>query len=125
MILLWMVQPLQVSAAADGWLNDPAAIAKMLHSIPAIGGDLGSRFGAGAMLVEAIRIHKLTRQDAADDPGHRAAGDIEMMFLTKGDPSAPGCTIMGSPTIIKRNERYLPQDRTSIWLLTGKCAAPE
>ncbi|MFX1670840.1 hypothetical protein PWR63_00775 [Paraburkholderia sp. A2WS-5] len=105
-------------------VNDPIGISKIVHSIPAYEGDLGSRLAAGNMSVESIVIHKLTKEDVAEDPMHVALGDVEYQITTKGEPQAAGCKILGSPTIIKRGHRYLAEDRTGMWLLTGKCTVP-
>lgn len=106
-------------------VKDPVELSKILHSIRAYQGDLGSRLSAGGMGVEFIMIHKLTNEDIAEDPLQFAPGDVELRIRTTGDPDAEGCRILGSPTLIKRGHRYIPQDRTGVWLLTGKCALPD
>jgi len=106
-------------------VSDSVGISKIVHSIPAYEGDLGSRLAASNMSVESIVIHKLTKEDVAEDPMHVAMGDVQYQIVTKGEPDAGGCKILGSPTIIKRGHRYLPQDRTGMWLLTGKCSVPD
>ncbi len=112
-------------AQVDRTVSDPAGVSKLVHSIQAFHGDLGSRLSAGGMSVESVRMHKITRDDIAEDPLHFAPGDVEISVSTKGDPDADGCKILGSPTFIKRGNRYIPQDRTGVWLLTGKCALPD
>lgn len=112
------------SAQNERTITNPVEISKFVHSVPTFHGDLGSRLLAGGMSVESVRIAKLTKDDIADDPLRFAPGDIEVRVFTKGEPNAGGCTILGSPTFIKRGTRYLPQDRTGVWLLTGKCALP-
>jgi hypothetical protein len=111
--------------AADKWIKDPLEISKVLHAIPAISGDLGSRLQTAGLKVTAISIGRITKGDVAENPKHWALGDIELQILTEGDPIADGCRIMGSPTLIKRRGKYLPQDRTGVWLLTGHCALPD
>jgi len=125
--MITMLLPLTCAARTEGdqWIKDSVGIAKILHSVPAFRGDLGSRLAAGAMGVEGIRLHKMTREDIAEDPLHWSLGDVELHILTTGEPEAAGCKILGSPRIIKRGKRYFPQDRTSMWLLTGKCALPD
>lgn len=113
-----------VLAQEDRVVRDPVEVSKIVHSIRAFQGDLGSRLSAGGMGVESIRLHKMTREDVAEDPLHLALGDMELRVVTSGEPSAAGCKILGSPTFIKRGGRYMPQDRTGVWLLTGKCALP-
>ncbi|MEX3917856.1 hypothetical protein AB4Y43_16690 [Paraburkholderia sp. BR10872] len=122
-ILLSVVSSAQAQSFSG--VSDPIGISKIVHSIPTFGGDLGSRLAAANMSVESIVIHKLTKDDVAEDPMHVAIGDVEYQIATKGEPQAGGCKILGSPTIIKRGHRYLPEDRTGMWLLTGKCTVPD
>jgi hypothetical protein len=111
-------------AQSDRTVKDPVELSKILHSIPTYQGDLGSRLSAGRMGVEFIMIHRLTKEDIAEDPLHFAAGDVELRIGTTGEPDTAGCRILGSPTLIKRGNHYIPQDRTGVWLLTGKCTLP-
>lgn len=113
------------NAATDRIIRDPVAISSFLHSIPAHRGDLASRIAAAGLTVEAVTIHKMTREDVAEDPLHIKLGDSEIHVLTKGHPDAGACRILGSPDIIQRGSMYLPQDRTGVWLLTGRCALPD
>jgi hypothetical protein len=112
-------------AQGDRTVSDPLEVSKIVHAVPAFRGDLGSRLSAGGMSVESISVHNLTKEDISEDPLRFARGDIEYRVFTKGEPNADGCRILGSPTFIKRGSRYLPQDRTGVWLLTGKCALPD
>jgi hypothetical protein len=112
-------------AQTDRTVSDPLEVSKIVHAIPAFRGDLGSRLSAGGMSVESVLVHKLTKEDILEDPLRFAHGDVEYRVYTKGEPDASGCRILGSPTFIKRGSRYLPQDRTGVWLLTGKCALPD
>lgn len=107
-------------AQQDRTVSDPIELSKLLHSIPAYRGDLGSRFTAGGMTVRSVWINKLTRDDVAEDPQSYALGDIELHFVTD-KPDVPDCRILGSPVILKRGRHYIAQDRTGRWLLTGKC----
>lgn len=107
-------------AQQDRTVRDPIELSKLLHSIPAYRGDLGSRFTAGGMTVESVWIHKMTRDDVVEDPQRYALGDIELHFFTD-KPDVPDCRILGSPVILKRGRHYIAQDRTGGWLLTGKC----
>jgi hypothetical protein len=117
--------PLLADAKEDQDISDAIGISKLVHSIPAFQGDLGGRLVAGGMGVESIRMHTLTKEDVAEDPLRFAPGDSEIHIFTSGVPDAAGCRILGSPTLIKRGKRYIPQDRTGVWLLTGKCALPD
>lgn len=107
-------------AQQDRTVSDPIELSKLLHSIPAYRGDLGSRFTAGGMTVKSVWTHKLTRDDVAEDPQRFALGDVELHFDTDA-PDVPDCRILGSPVILKRGRHYIAQDRTGGWLLTGKC----
>ncbi|TCG04919.1 hypothetical protein BZM27_37475 [Paraburkholderia steynii] len=121
--LIMLAVPLLASAKAvsDQDIKDPLAISKLVHSIPAFQGDLGSRFTAGGMRVESVWIHTLLKEDVAEDPMNLALGDSMIHFYTSGTPDAAGCRILGSPNLIKRGKKYIPQDRTGYWLLTGRC----
>jgi hypothetical protein len=108
----------------DRTITDAVGISKMLHAIPALDGDIASRLSAGGTTVQSIRVHPITREDVEDDPLHVAPGDFEIHIFTPGEPDVSDCNIAGSPTLIKRGKRYIPQDRTGVWLLTGRCALP-
>ena len=111
--------------AADKRIKDPVQISNFLHSVPAIGGDLGSRLESAGLTVTDIGFSQITKDDVAEDPEHWAMGDVEVQVLTDGKPMADDCHILGSPTFIKRHGKYFPQDRTGVWLLTGRCALPD
>ena len=117
--------PMIADAKSDQVISDPVGVSKIVHSIPTFQGDLGGRLAAGGMGVESIRLHALTKDDVAEDPLRFAPGDVELRVFTSGEPDAGGCKILGSPMFIKRGSRYIPQDRTGVWLLTGKCALPD
>lgn len=85
---LLLVVPLLSNAKTSGDqdMKDPLAISKVVHSIPAYQGDLGSRFATGGMGVDSVWIHVLTKEDVAEDPMHFATGDgipvISMQITT-------------------------------------------
>lgn len=114
-----------IAEAKDTLLSDPVKISQILHSIPASKGDLGSRLASAGLHVTQIDIDPVSKQDVADDPEQWALGDVEIHVYTDGEPLAGDCQILGSPTFIKRHGKYLPQDRTGVWLLTGNCALPD
>lgn len=122
--ILWffLYGALCATAAAqnDRTISDPIELSKLLHSIPAYRSDLASRLTAGGMTVNSVWINRLTRDDVAEDPQRYALGDIELHFFTD-KPDVRDCRILGSPVILKRGRRYIAQDRTGGWLLTGKC----
>lgn len=107
-------------AQQDRTISDPIELSKLLHSIPAYRSDLGGRFTVGGMTVKSVWMHKLTRDDVAEDPQRYALGDMELHLRTD-KPDVPDCRILGSPVILKRGRHYIAQDRTGGWLLTGKC----
>lgn len=112
------------AAAEPKTVSDPIQISKILHAIPTFGGDLGSRLDSAGLRVTAINIDPISKDDVADDPQRWALGDIQVSIFTDGQPLTDGCDVLGSPTFIKRHGKYLPQDRTGVWLTTGKCALP-
>lgn len=112
-------------AFADQIMQDPVQISSFLHAIPAKESDLAARLSSIGVTVDSIMIHKLTRGDVAEDPLHLARGDTQISILTRGVPDIPECQMLGDPTFIKRGHKYIPQDRTGVWLFTGRCALPE
>ncbi|WP_244818581.1 hypothetical protein [Caballeronia sp. Lep1P3] len=105
-------------------VKDPVEISRIVHGVPAFRADLGARLSAGGMGVSGIYIRPITREDVAEDPMHVAPGDVEIHIYTTGDPDAGGCRILGNPTILKRGNRYIAEDRTGWWLLKGNCDYP-
>jgi len=114
-----------MAQAKNTLLSDPVKISQILHSIPAFKGDLGSRLASAGLHVTQIDIDPVSKQDVADDPEQWALGDVEIHVYTDSEPLSGDCQILGSPTFIKRHGKYLPQDRTGVWLLTGNCALPD
>ncbi|AUT62865.1 hypothetical protein [Paraburkholderia terrae] len=108
-------------AAAEQTIKDPISISKFVHSIPAYRGDLGSRLSDAGMGVESIWVQPLTKEQVAEDPMNFAPGDVVIHVFTTGTPNAQGCRVLGSPYLIKRGKKYITQDRTGYWLLTGRC----
>lgn len=106
-------------------VSDPVQISKILHAIPSVGGDLGSRLDSAGMRVTAIHIDPISKSDVADDPQRWALGDVQISIFTDGKPLTGDCDVLGSPIFIKRHGKYLPQDRTGVWLTTGKCHLPD
>lgn len=123
--LSWALFDSTSAHAADKWIKDPVQISAFLHSVPAIGGDLGSRLETAGLTVAGIGFSLITKDDVVEDPEHWAMGDVQVQVLTDGEPMADDCHILGSPTFIKRHGKYLPQDRTGVLLLTGRCALPD
>lgn len=109
---------------SDQFIRDPEEVGRLLRSVSTVQGDLATRFYKAGMTIEGIRIHRLTRSEAAENPKRLSAGDVEWSVMTSGKPITPGCTVLGSPVFTKRGLRILPQDRTGVWLLTGECALP-
>ncbi len=50
-----------------------------------------------------------------------APREVMVHIFTTGTLDAQGGRILGSPYLIKRGKKYIPQDRTGYWLLTGRC----
>jgi len=112
-------------ARADQAIEVPAKISEYLHAIPAGESDLATRLADIGVTVNAVIVHRLTHEDVAEDPTRLAPGDTEISILTSGDADVPGCQLLGQPTFIRRGHRYLPRDRTGVWLVTGRCALPD
>lgn len=114
-----------VASAKAKWISDPLQISKILHAIPAIHGDLGSRLASAGLRVTSISLDPITKDDVSDDPERWAIGDVEVRLVTEGEPQADDCQILGQPSFIKRHGKYMPEDRTGVWLLTGRCELPD
>lgn len=115
------------AASADDvkLIKDNVGIAKILHSIPAIKGDLGNRLAGAGLTVTGIMVRKISRDDVAEDPLHVTLGDVEYTVYTTGEAMNPPCPVLGSPELIKRGHRAIPETRTAAWLLTGTCDLPD
>jgi hypothetical protein len=109
------------NAKDDHDIVDPLEISKLVHSIPAFHGDIGSRLVDGGMRVDSVWIQRLTKEDVREEPMTFALGDSIIHINTSGAPITDGCRILGSPNLIKRGKKYIPMDRTGYWLLTGRC----
>jgi hypothetical protein len=108
------------ASAEDQSIHDTVGIAKIVHSIPAAGGDIAQRLYDSGVKIDYVGVHKITREDVQEDPEHVTMGDQEITIFTQGDFGAP-CQLLGDPRFIKRKNRYIPQSRTAAYLLTGSC----
>jgi hypothetical protein len=107
--------------AEDQTIHDTVGIAKIVHSVPAAGGDIAKRLYDSGAKIEYVSVHKITREDVQEDPEHVTMGDQEITIYTQGDFTGAPCQLLGNPSFIKRKNRYIPQSRTAAYLLTGSC----
>ncbi|WP_143326002.1 hypothetical protein [Paraburkholderia ribeironis] len=56
--------------AEDQTIHDTVGIAKIVHSIPAAGGDIARRLYDSGAKIEYVSVHKITREDVQEDPEH-------------------------------------------------------
>lgn len=121
--MLCMLAATCAAHAEDRNIKGQAEIASFLQTIPTPDGNMASSLARNGLTVSGIRLHTMSKKDAAEDAAHLQPGDLEIKLWTN-TPEVPACPIAGSPAIIKRGARYIPQDRTGMWLLKGQCALP-
>jgi hypothetical protein len=116
-----------------GRLEDQASIGKALAAIPfndrTMGyRSLGERIERLGLNVARIEVERLTADDARDDPAHFRRGDM-LLTISAAEAAAPVralCPVGQRFQLVKRGLRWIPQDRTSNWLINGHghCQAP-
>lgn len=111
-------------------VNDPVKIAKVLAAIPTIRGSLADLLTQARLKPIELRITRLNSEDVAYERPqyHLRPGDTAIQILLGGTNDSiikvAGCELWSSPTILKHGSTYFPDDKSSNWLLTGRCIAP-
>lgn len=119
-------------AATSEEITDKAEINKFLSQIPVTDKDMnyrniGERLDNIGMTVTGIVIYKITKKSDIESDEDRL-GDVIFNIYTSTPSSVLTtyyCDMRGSPTYLKRSGRYIPQDRTAVWLMTSKCKLPK
>lgn len=117
--------------AGDRTINDPSEIQKILRAVPfadkSMYPNLAARLPNLGLRVERVDVGALTADDVFLSHGLYRRGDVQYVFSTNepNEVVKKLCPIWSRFTLIRRGGKWLPDDRTSNFLVTGyKCAAP-
>lgn len=107
-------------------------INKILSTIPVTDKDmnyqnLGERLSNIGMTVSDILVYKIKVKSDIESNEERI-GDVFIQIHTSNPSEVLTqhyCNMLGSPTYLKRGGRFIPQDRTAVWLMTSKCELPK
>ncbi len=119
-------------AATPEQVTNETEINKILSQIPVTDKDMnyrniGERLANVGMTVNNIMIYRITKKSDIESDEDRL-GDVIFQIYTSNPSSVLTtnyCDMLGSPTYLKRNGRYIPQDRTAVWLMTSECKLPK
>ena len=119
-------------AATPVQITSKTEINKILQQIPVTDKEMNYRNIAErldniGMTVSSIMVYKITKKSDIESKEDKL-GDVNFQIFTS-NPSlvltTHYCNMLGLPTYLKRGGRYIPQDRTAVWLMTSKCALPQ
>lgn len=130
-VLASVIATAGVAAAADRTIKDPGEIQKILRTVPfadkTMYPSLAERLPNLGLQVQRVDVGALSADDVALSHGLYRRGDVQYVFSTN-EPNGVVkklCPIWSRFTLIRRGGKWLPDDRTSNFLVTGyKCAAP-
>ncbi len=143
MVLAVCVLPVPVVAASlsiggelAGTYVDAETINTVLSSIPVADRSMGykslaERLPQLGVKVISINVGPFTNDDVRLDPQHLKPGDVDYKFTMAPAPAPAAvsaiCPLSGTFGLTKRGSKWLPQDRTSNFLINGysKCAPPQ
>ena len=119
-------------AATPEQVTNKTEINKILSQIPVTDKDMnyqniGERLVNIGMTVSSIIIYKIAKKSDLESNEDRI-GDTIFQIYTSNPSSVLTtnyCNMLGSPTYLKRGGRYIPRDRTAVWLMTSKCKLPK
>lgn len=101
-------------------------INQLISSIPAQGGRLDYVLSRYGLRVSSILLLEADDADINDGSFMYKKGDKFIdIYLKTPIPSNAQCEIWQPITLLLRKRKYLPQSRTSNFLLKGKCVAPD
>ena len=132
LLLLLFFTSLNAYATDPIIISDAIGINKILSKIPVTDkemnyNNIGERLANIGMSVSSVIVYKVLKKSDLESKTDRI-GDV-FYRITTSNPSEVltkyYCDMMGSPTYLKRGGRYIPQDRTAVWLMTSKCELPE
>lgn len=130
-VLAALIATAGVAAAADRTIKDPGEIQKILRTVPfadkTMYPSVAERLPNLGLRVERVDVATLTADDVSLSHGLYRRGDVQYVFSTNepNEVVKKLCPISSRFTLIRRGGKWLPDDRTSNFLVTGyKCAAP-
>ena len=132
LLLLLFFTSLNAYATDPIIISDAVGINKVLSKIPETDkemnyNNIGERLTNIGMSVSSVIVYKVLKKIDLESKTDRI-GDV-FYRITTSNPSEVlnkyYCDMMRSPTYLKRGGRYIPQDRTAVWLMTSKCELPE
>ena len=132
LLLLLFFTSLNAYATDPIIISDAVGINKVLSKIPVTDkemnyNNIGERLTNIGMSVSSVIVYKVLKKIDLESKTDRI-GDV-FYRITTSNPSEVlnkyYCDMMRSPTYLKRGGRYIPQDRTAVWLMTSKCELPE
>lgn len=130
-VLASLIATAGVAAAADRTIQDPGEIQKILRTVPfadkTMYPSVAERLPNLGLRVERVDVATLTADDVSLSHGLYRRGDVQYVFSTNepNEVVKKLCPISSRFTLIRRGGKWLPDDRTSNFLVTGyKCAAP-
>lgn len=121
------------AAALDGTYTDAPTIDSVVRSIPMVDKSMGYKSLADrlpnlGLKVQGMNVGKFTSDDIRADPKNLRRGDVDYRFWTNAPNAVVHeiCPIASTFSFIKRGQQWLPQDRTSNFLINGfgTCAPP-
>lgn len=130
-VLASLIATAGVAAAADRTIKDLGEIQKILRTVPfadkTMYPSVAERLPNLGLRVERVDVATLTADDVSLSHGLYRRGDVQYVFSTNepNEVVKKLCPISSRFTLIRRGGKWLPDDRTSNFLVTGyKCAAP-
>ncbi len=118
-------------ASTPEQVTNKIEINKILSQIPVTDKDMnyrniGERLENIGMTINSIIVYKITNKSDLESKEDRIGDEIFQIYTS--NPSSVlttyYCDMLGSPVYLKRAGRYIPQDRTAVWLMTSKCKLP-
>lgn len=121
-----------LATAGDRKVKDPGEIEKSLETVPfadkSMYPNLAQRLSNLGLKIERIDVGALTSEDVALSQGRYKRGDVDYRFYMNepNDAVKALCPIWNTFTLTRRGSKWIPEDRTSNFLMSGyKCAPPK
>lgn len=113
-------------------VTDKAEVDRILSQIPVTDRamnyrSVGERLANIGMVANSVIVSKIIKKSDIETPEDRI-GDVIYQISTSTPSSVLTknyCNMLGSPSYLKRGGKFIPQDRTAVWLMTSKCELPE
>ena len=112
-------------------IRDQAAIDKLLGSVPVNSQampykTLLERLDSLGVSVNRVSYGTVTADEVKMDPDRIKRGDVLYMFTTTkpSERAQEACKFLHTFSLVKRNGRWLVQDRTGNYLMQNQCSLP-